>query len=99
MDENELLMAYVISIRLRTTILQELYNEGILQQSYFIKKFNFPQQNVSNVMKDLKERDLVECLSLNKRGWKPYRLTLKGVNAIEGIAQMKANKVKKLDIV
>ncbi|MFW9876709.1 MAG: winged helix-turn-helix transcriptional regulator [Candidatus Thorarchaeota archaeon] len=85
MDIVKQLSAYILASRLRTGVLKALYN-GYRRQMQIAKHCNKKQQNISNALYQLEKKNLVECLTPEKKAWKIYRLTKLGKEVTEKIS-------------
>lgn len=84
MDIVNRLSAYIFTSKLRRGVLKALYN-GCKRQMEIAEYCNKKQQNISNTLYQLEKKNLVECLTPEKKAWKVYKLTKLGIEVIENV--------------
>lgn len=81
-DEIFKLVGYVIASEYRVNIMKNI-GEGIKIPSAIAEDIGLRTNHVSNVLKDLKENDLVVCLNENARKGRLYKNTDLGLKILE----------------
>lgn len=81
-DEIFKLVGYVIASEYRVNIMKNI-GEGIKIPSAIAEDIGLRTNHVSNVLKDLKENDLVVCLNDNARKGRLYKNTDLGLKILE----------------
>lgn len=81
-DEIFKLVGYVIASEYRVNIMKNI-GEGIKIPSAIADDIGLRTNHVSNVLKDLKEKDLVICLNENARKGRLYKNTDLGLKILE----------------
>ena len=77
-------ISYVKISTYRTKVMKSLEDE-VKIPSQISKDSDIKQNHISNVLRQLKEHDLVECINPEVRKGRLYRLTNKGENIINKI--------------
>lgn len=77
-DELLILKAYVEISKYRLKVVETLKNE-VKTPTNIAKDSSILTNHISNVLKDLKEHEVVECINEEKRKGRLYRLTEKGL--------------------
>ncbi len=72
------LYGFVITSKIRLTILQTLGKKCPLLQSEIAEQLSRKQQDISKAVYQLEKEGLVECLTPNKRSYKAYIITKLG---------------------
>jgi len=72
------LYAFIITSKLRKSVLNLLYKHSTLRQTPIAKKLKKKQQNIRLVLLQLEKEGLVECLTPEKKAWKVYAITQLG---------------------
>ena len=81
-DEIFKLVGYVIASQYRVNIMKNI-GEGIKIPSAIAEDIGLRTNHVSNVLKDLKQNDLVVCLNDNARKGRLYKNTDLGLKILE----------------
>lgn len=86
MNDDELfkLVGYVVASDYRTKILKSI-GENIKIPSAIAEDIGLRNNHVSNVLKDLKEKDLVVCLNEDARKGRLYKNTDLGIEILKFI--------------
>lgn len=81
--EEELieLISFIKKSNSRKTILEYL-STGVKMPSEISKKYNMQMSHVSRCLKELKDKQLVECLNEDAKKGRLYRLTDKAINLL-----------------
>lgn len=85
MTENSIeeLIKWVISVDRRLILMESMKRHAVVKASDIAHEANRSTQNISRALKELEDRDLIECLTPEKTTWKKYILTDKGKNVLE----------------
>ncbi len=78
MRQTRELYGFVITSKIRQSLLQVLGKKSPLLQSEVAKKLNRKQQDISKAVYQLEKEGLVECLTPNKGSYKAYTITKLG---------------------
>ena len=84
MDWN--LISYVMSGKLRFRILTEL-RKGNQTPTALAKLINSPISHISTTLKELESKELVECLTSERRKNKFFKISGKGEEVLEDIGR------------
>jgi len=85
-EENMKAVAYVGISKIRSNILNSLEND-LKYPSQISRELNIRIQHVSTALKELKEKELVECINEDVKVGRLYRTTSKGKQVIELMKQ------------
>ena len=83
-DEQLTELSYVKISSYRTKVLKSL-GDDVKMPSEISKDTEILQNHISNVLRQLKEHELVECINPEVRKGRLYRLTDKGKNVAKNI--------------
>jgi predicted transcriptional regulator len=83
-DEKYKLLGYVMASEYRINILKSI-NETIKTPSAIASEIDLRTNHVSNVLKDLKEKNLVVCLNEEAHKGRLYKNTDLGIEILEFI--------------
>jgi len=83
MREIKALYGFVITSKIRMSILKTLSKKSPLLQSNIAKRMKKKQQDISKEMYKLVEERLVECLTPNKGSYKAYVITKLGKEVLD----------------
>ena len=86
-------LSFVLASSYRTEILKSLL-ENVGTPSTISKDIGKSITHVSRCLKDLRDKNLVECLTPEKRKGKIYKITNKGVDAISSILEITSKNIK-----
>ncbi len=78
MRQDKELYGFVITSKIRLSILQVLGKKSPLLQSEIAKKLNRKQQDISKAVYQLEKAELIECLTPDKGSYKAYIITKRG---------------------
>lgn len=81
-DEIFQVLGYVVASEYRTNILKSI-GDGIKIPSAIANEIGLRTNHVSNVLKDLKEHDLVLCLNEDARKGRLYKNTELGIEILK----------------
>lgn len=77
MTDSSTLYSWVLASENRVKIIMALYGKQ-LKPTTISKKTDIHTSNVSNYIKDLNEKELIECISPNQKKGRIYQLTDEG---------------------
>ena len=83
-DEKYKIIGYVIASKYRLNILKSL-NDTVKTPSLIAKDIDLRTNHVSNVLKDLKEKNLVVCLNEEAHKGRLYKNTDLGIEILKYI--------------
>jgi len=85
MTENSIdeMMKWVISVDRRLILMESMKRHNAVRASDIAHEVSRSTQNISRALKELEDRDLIECLTPEKTTWKKYMLTDKGKKVLE----------------
>ena len=80
MSENSMdeLVKWVISVDRRLVLMETMRGHTVVKASDIAHETSRSTQNISRALKELADKDLIECLTPEKTTWKKYVLTDKG---------------------
>ncbi len=78
MRQTRELYGFIITSKIRLSILRTLGKKSPLLQSEVAKKSNRKQQDISKAVYQLEKEGLVECLTPSKGSYKAYAITKLG---------------------
>ncbi|MDO9517623.1 MAG: sugar-specific transcriptional regulator TrmB [Methanosarcinaceae archaeon] len=80
MSENSIdeLAKWVISVDRRLVLMETMKGHTVAKASDIAHETSRSTQNISHALKELANKDLIECLTPEKATWKKYVLTDKG---------------------
>lgn len=80
MSENSMdgLVKWVISVDRRLVLMETMKGHTVVKASDIAHETSRSTQNISRALKELADKDLIECLTPEKTTWKKYVLTGKG---------------------
>lgn len=79
-SENSIdeLAKWVISVDRRLVLMETMKGHTVAKASDIAHETSRSTQNISHALKELANKDLIECLTPEKATWKKYVLTDKG---------------------
>ena len=80
MDE---LVKWVISVDRRLVLMETMKGHTVVKASDVAHKTSRSNQNISRALKELADKDLIECLTPEKTTWKKYVLTNQGKEVLK----------------
>ena len=83
-DEIIAEISYVQSSKYRKRVMESLV-DGVKIPSQIAKDSDIRQAHISNILKQLKEHELVECINPEVKKGRLYRHTDKGVKIVKNI--------------
>jgi len=80
MSENSMdeLVKWVISVDRRLVLMETMKGHTVVKASDIAHETSRSTQNISRALKELADKDLIECLTPEKTTWKKYVLTGEG---------------------
>jgi DNA-binding MarR family transcriptional regulator len=69
------LLRWVISVDRRLVLMESLKGHNVVKAADIAHETNRSTQNISRALKELQEKELIECLTPEKTTWKKYVLT------------------------
>lgn len=77
MSENSMdeLVKWVISVDRRLVLMETMKGHTVVKASDIAHETSRSTQNISRALKELADKDLIECLTPEKTTWKKYVLT------------------------
>jgi DNA-binding MarR family transcriptional regulator len=69
------LLRWVISVDRRLVLMETLKGHNVVKAADIAHETNRSTQNISRALKELQEKELIECLTPEKTTWKKYVLT------------------------
>lgn len=84
MNQNEIydLIGYIVASEYRVNVLKSL-TEDIKVPSVIAEEINLRTNHVSNVLRELKDKDLVICLNEDAKKGRLYKITQRGEEVLE----------------
>lgn len=82
-NDTKQLYGFIISSKIRLSILEVLFKNATLRQSEIAKIIKQKQQNIYKSVDDLQKVELIECLNPNKKAWKSYIITELGKEVLQ----------------
>lgn len=85
MSENSMdeLVKWVISVDRRLVLMETMRGHTVVKASDIAHETSRSTQNISRALKELANKDLIECLTPEKTTWKKYVLTDKGKDVLK----------------
>lgn len=85
MTENSIdeLIKWVVSVDRRLILMESMKKHTAVRASDIAHETSRSTQNISRALKELEDRDLIECLTPEKTTWKKYILTEKGKKVLK----------------
>ena len=85
MSENSMdeLVKWVISVDRRLVLMETMKGHTVVKASDIAHETSRSTQNISRALKELAEKDLIECLTPEKATWKKYVLTDTGKDILK----------------
>ncbi|NYT19513.1 MAG: winged helix-turn-helix transcriptional regulator [Methanosarcinales archaeon] len=76
-DESSIqdLLKWVISVDRRLILMEAMKKHNVVKASDIAHETGRSTQNISHALKELEDKQLVECLTPGKNTWKKYILT------------------------
>ena len=81
--EIDELTKWILSVDRRLMVMKAIHENELIKASEIAEKSGRSLQNISHAVRELEERELIECLTPEKHTWKRYILTEKGVQVFE----------------
>lgn len=63
--------------------MKEIHENKLIKASEIAEKTGRSLQNISRALRELEEKDLIECITPEKHTWKRYILTENGTEVFE----------------
>lgn len=84
MNQDEIydLIGYIVASEYRVNVLKSL-TEDIKMPSVIADEINLRTNHVSNVLRELKDKDLVICLNEDAKKGRLYKITQRGEEILE----------------
>lgn len=84
-SENSIdeLAKWVISVDRRLVLMETMKGHTVVKASDIAHETSRSTQNISRALKELTDKDLIECLTPEKTTWKKYVLTDKGKDILK----------------
>ena len=85
MSENSMdeLVKWVISVDRRLVLMETMKGHTVVKASDIAHETSRSTQNISRALKELADKDLIECLTPEKTTWKKYVLTDNGKDVLK----------------
>jgi len=74
---------WVLSVDRRLLLMRSIRNSRVVKASEVAQMTDRSIQNISRAIKECEERELVECITPEKRTWKKYMLTDLGYHVLK----------------
>ena len=85
------LAGYIISSSYRLRTVMVLSEMGYATPTQIATQSNILKNHISKVLKELKERDVVECINENARKGRVYTLTDNGKKVLPTVRELESN--------
>ncbi|MEM2130034.1 MAG: sugar-specific transcriptional regulator TrmB [Candidatus Bathyarchaeia archaeon] len=79
------LVRYILSVNRRVFVVKEFEHRPLLQASDIAEDFERSLQNISRALKELEKKEIVACITPQKRTWKRYILTETGKQVLSAL--------------
>jgi predicted transcriptional regulator len=83
---DELTM-WVLGVNRRLIVLKMMHEKRMIQASDIADSTERSLQNISYAMRELEEQGLIKCITPDKRTWKKFILTEKGIKVFEELKE------------
>ena len=81
------LVKWIISVDRRLVLMETMKGHTVVRASDIAHETSRSTQNISRALKELEDKDLIECLTPEKATWKKYVLTDRGKEILEILEQ------------